>query len=207
MTVAELCDLYLLETEATGKVKPSTLAMDRSRIEQHVRPLIGNRTVRSLLPNDMAKLQADITSGRTAKARPPQGRGGKTTGGRGVAARTLGMLGTILEYGKRRGLTVTNPVRGVKRFPDGKQRRFLSLEEIAKLGEAMRDPGSEGENTIGIAAVRFLLLTGFRRMEALALPWAWVDAKFRCIRFEDTKSGPPSARENPMPALHRKPSP
>ena len=44
-------------------------------------------------------------------------------------------------------------------------------------------------------------------MEALALPWAWVDTKSRCIRFEDTKSGPPSARENPMPALHRKPSP
>ena len=31
MTVAELCDLYL--EEAAGRVKASTLAMDRSRIE------------------------------------------------------------------------------------------------------------------------------------------------------------------------------
>ena len=26
-------------------------------------------------------------------------------------------------------------------------------------------------------------------MEALALPWEWVDTRARCIRFEDTKSG------------------
>jgi integrase len=33
-------------------------------------------------------------------------------------------------------------------------------------------------------------MTGLRRMEALALPQAWVDGRARCIRFEDTKSGP-----------------
>lgn len=144
-TVAELCDLYIKEAEATGRVKSSTLAMDRSRIERHVKPLIGGHSARTLASGELAKLQADIAGGRTAKARPVQGRGGRTTGGRGVAARTLGMLGTILEYGKRHGLAVTNPARGVERFPDGKQRRFLSLEEIAKLGEVMRDPGSERE--------------------------------------------------------------
>jgi integrase len=45
------------------------------------------------------------------------------------------------------------------------------------------------EKRTGLAAIRFLLLTGFRRMEALALPWEWVDARARCIRFADTKSG------------------
>lgn len=39
------------------------------------------------------------------------------------------------------------------------------------------------------ATICFLLLTGLRRMEALALPRAWIDAKARCIRFADTKSG------------------
>jgi integrase len=54
----------------------------------------------------------------------------------------------------------------------------------------MRDAEEEGiENRIGLAATRFLLLTGLRRMEALALPWGWVDSRSRCIRFEDTKSG------------------
>jgi hypothetical protein len=37
LTVAELCDLYL--ADAKGRIKPSTLAMDRSRMECHVKPL------------------------------------------------------------------------------------------------------------------------------------------------------------------------
>ena len=35
--------------------------------------------------------------------------------------------------------------------------------------------------------MRFLLLSGCRRMEALALPLAWVDAGAGCIRFRDAK--------------------
>src|SRR5271167_3210773 len=42
MTVAQLCDLYV--REAAGRVKASTLAMDRSRIACHVVPVLGNRT-------------------------------------------------------------------------------------------------------------------------------------------------------------------
>ena len=43
MTVAELCDLYF--TDARSRIKASTLSMDRSRIESHVKPLIGRRAV------------------------------------------------------------------------------------------------------------------------------------------------------------------
>jgi len=46
-----------------------------------------------------------------------------------------------------------------------------------------------GENATAFAAIRLLLLTGLRRMEALALPRASVDCRARCIRFGDTKSG------------------
>ena len=53
----------------------------------------------------------------------------------------------------------------------------------------MRKAEDNGENRTGIAAIRALLLTGCRRNETLALPWSWLDAKARCIRFEDTKSG------------------
>jgi integrase len=74
--------------------------------------------------------------------------------------------------------------------PEGKQRRFLSLDEIGQLGAVLRDAGEEGiQSRLGLAAIRFLLLTGLRRMEALALPWEWVDTRSRCIRFGDTKSG------------------
>jgi integrase len=187
MTVTELCDLYLSEGEV--RIKPSTLAMDRSRIERHVKPLIGRRAVRSLTSEDVEKMQLDIVAGKTARERG-RGRGGVTTGGKGVAARTVGMLGAILELGRRRRLIRENPARGVARLPEGKQRRFLNLDEIAELGAVMRDADADGtDRKTGLAAIRFLLLTGLRRMEALALPWEWVDARARCIRFADTKSG------------------
>ena len=187
ITVSELCDLYL--ADAKGRIKASTLAMDRSRIECHVKPLIGRRTVGALTRRDIERFQTDVAAGKTAKPRREKGRGGRGSGGRGVAARTVGMLGTILEFGKRHGMISENPARGVRRFPDNKRWRFLSLDELAALGEAMREGTANGANCTGVAAVRMLLLTGCRRNEVLGLPWAWLDTKARCIRFADTKSG------------------
>jgi len=187
ITLAELCDLYL--TDSRGRIKSSTLAMDRSRIERHVKPLLGRHAVRSLTPADIERMQLDIAGGKTARGRP-EGRGGATTGGRGVAARTVGMLGTILEFARRRRIITDNPARGVAKLPEGRQRRFLSLDEIGRLGAAMREAEAAGfENRTGLAAIRFLLLTGLRRNEALALPWEWVDVASGCIRFADSKSG------------------
>lgn len=188
ITITELCDLYL--ADAAGRIKASTLAMDKSRIERHVKPLIGRLTVRSVTAADIERMKADIMAGKTAKPRKEEGRGGMTTGGPGVAARTVGMLGTILEYARQPlKLIKENPARGVKKPADGKQRRFLTIEEIATLGEKMREAETAGENPTALAAIRLLLLTGLRRMEALALPRAWIDTRTRCIRFEDTKSG------------------
>ena len=39
LSIAELCDLYMREGVATKK--PSTLAVDRGRIERHIKPLLG----------------------------------------------------------------------------------------------------------------------------------------------------------------------
>ncbi|HYU46743.1 MAG TPA: site-specific integrase [Terriglobales bacterium] len=187
MTVSELCDQYV--ADAKGRIKESTLAMDKSRIETHVKPLIGKLTVRSLTASDIERLKSDIMAGKTAKPRK-KGRGGAVTGGRGVAARTMGMLGTILEYARHPlNLIKDNPARGLKKPSEGRQRRFLSLEEIANLGAVMRQAETMGENDSGVTAIRFLLMTGLRRMEALALPRDWIDARNQCIRFHDTKSG------------------
>ena len=145
ITVSDLCDLYL--ADAKSRIKASTWAMDRSRIETHVKPLIGRFTVRSLTTADIERMKAEIIAGKTAKPRKASGRGGVATGGPGVAARTLGMTGTILEYAKQTlKLIKDNPSRGVKKPPDRKQKRFLTLEEITKLGQAMREAETAGEN-------------------------------------------------------------
>jgi integrase len=99
------------------------------------------------------------------------------------------MLGAIFEFAKRHGTIGDNPARGIRRFADNKLRRFLNTDELRALGVAMRKAQREGENPTGIAAIRALLLTGCRRNEILALPWASLDTKSGCIRFEDSKSG------------------
>ena len=186
LTISELCDWYL--REAVGWVKPNTLLMDRSRIECHVKPLIGRLTVLNLTTGDITRMQTDIALGVTAKGKR-KGRGGNARGGRGVASRTVGMLGTIIEYAKRAGLMKENPARSVQKYPTQKRTRFLSPEEMSALGNAMRELEKVGDNKIGIAAIRVLLLTGCRRNEILALPWAWIDPRLRCLRFGDTKTG------------------
>ena len=193
MTVAEVCDWYLEQAEAgrllgrKGKpIKASTLVMDRSRIEQHVKPLIGRKAVRRLGLDEIESFQAQVAAGKTAKARPKKVRGGVTTGGDGVAGRTVGMLRTILEHAKRRKLIAENPARGVRKLADNKRTTRLSLEQLAALGKAMRE--AEDENTTGLAAIRLMMLTGFRRNEALGIKPAWLlDAGG--IEFPDTKSG------------------
>lgn len=193
MTIGDLCDWYLSAArrgEILGRrgerIKASTLAMDRSRIETHVKPLLGRSRPDSLTDTDIARFQRDIAAGKTAKQR--QGRGGATTGGAGVAARTVRMLGAVLEHAKRAKLVQANPARGVRQLAEGTGDRRLSEEEIIALGAAMRS--AEGrESPVALAALRFLLLSGFRRMEALSLRWDAIDPKNRCITLADTKSG------------------
>jgi integrase len=192
-TVAEICDWYLEKAESgelLGRrrrpIVQKTLVLDRSRINTHVRPLLGNRLVRGLTVADIERFQADVTGGKTAK--PRTGRGGITTGGVGVAGRTVGMLHTIFEQAVRLKMIEENPAKGVRKaITDVKLERRLSLAEIGALGAAMHK--AVEESPVALAAIRFMLLTGFRRMEVLALERAWVDAASSCVRFPTTKSG------------------
>lgn len=194
ITVAELADEYL--AAAVGRIKATTLAVDKSRIERHVKPLLGSRKVTSLTARDMEKFLRDVESGKTAPKETPKGKtkgrrakGGQTRGGPAVASRALSMLGTILERAVRDGVIDKNPVRGIKRPKEQKKRPPFSFEAVAAVGRAARELEAAGENIVGLRAVRFLLMTGTRRMEALTLKWSFVDRHKRCLRFPDTKTG------------------
>jgi integrase len=195
MTLAEVCDWYLKEAEAgrlLGRnrrpIKASTLHMDRSRIETHIKPLLGSRTVSGLTLRDVEGMQADIAAGKSARGR--KGRGGRATGGAGVASRTIGTLRGLLGHAARLKIIGGNPAEGVRQLAGERRQRRLSEDEICHLGQVMRQAGAEGEHPTGLAAVRLMLLTGFRRMEALGLERRWFRRKEHCIRFPDTKSGP-----------------
>ena len=194
-TVTEICDWYIAEA-AAGRIlgrrrraiKASTLVMDRSRIESHIKPLLGKRQVASLKLGDIEGAQADIAAGKTSKTRVG-GRGGATTGGEGVAARTMSTLHAIFEHAVRLGQIEANPAKGVRKLASVPRERRLSRSEIERLGKTLRAVTEEGEHATALAAIRFLLLTGFRRMEALGLQRAWLDEEEEAIRFPDTKSG------------------
>lgn len=194
MTVAEVCAWYLDEAKA-GKllgrsrkpIKQSTLKMDASRIETHVIPLLGSRTARSLALRDIEAFQTRIAAGVQQPAR--RGRGGQARGGDGVAARTTGMLRTIFSHAHRAGLLDRNPATGARLIASSSVKRRLSEIEVCRLGEALSRAEAEGEHPVAIRAIRFILLTGFRRMEALGLQADWIISKPISVAFPDTKSG------------------
>ncbi|MGU3656319.1 tyrosine-type recombinase/integrase [Methylobacterium fujisawaense] len=196
LTVSALCDWYLTEAEAgrlIGRnrrpIKASSLSGDRSRIALHIKPLIGNRVVSQLKLADIERLQGDIAAGRTARA-PKIGRGGQTTGGIGVAARAVSTLRSLFNHARRLGLIEASPATGVRIMASQKMKRYLSAGEIRHLGKVMTQMEREGEHPTGLAAIRVMLLTGFRRMEVLAMRKEWVQPDDNLVRFPDTKSGP-----------------
>ena len=196
LSVAELCDWYLAEAAAgrlIGRlrrpIKASSLAGDRSRIEQHIKPLIGTRMVSQLKLADIERLQGDIAAGRTARPRTSP-RGGHTAGGSGVAARSVGTLRSLCNHARRLGVIENNPAHGVRIMASQRLKRYLSAGEIRHLGKVMTQMEREGEHPTGIAAIRIMLLTGFRRMEVLAMCKEWVQPDDNLVRFPDTKSGP-----------------
>jgi integrase len=197
-TVGELCDLYVADVEA-GRVltrrqapkKISTLSTDRGRIERHIKPLLGRRTVAAVTREDVDDFMHDIAAGKTAgKIKTNKTRGvANVRGGKGTASRTLGLLGAIFSYAVRHRMRADNPVHGVTRFADGRRERRLTDDEYNALGEALRKAEMGSMWPAAIAATRFLGLTGWRSGQALGLRWAEVDLDRRTAILVDTKTG------------------
>jgi integrase len=204
LTVSQLCDEYLAAMK--GQLKPSTFANDKGRIERHIKPLLGSSIVETLKASDVERFVRDVTAGKTAakerqasKANNKRKRAGALArGGPGAAARGAGLLRTILQRAVRDGIMPANPARGVKRPKDKTRNQPFSFERVAAVGEAMRDIQAEELTELGelrqftpvvLRVARFLVLSGCRKSEALALQWRDVDAAGHCLRLRDTKTG------------------
>ncbi|WP_213982080.1 integrase arm-type DNA-binding domain-containing protein [Sphingomonas sp. dw_22] len=193
-SVADVCDWYLEEAESgrllgrrNRPIKDSTLYMDRSRIERHIKPLLGSRKVASLNTADISRMQADIAAGKTAVSRR-SGRGRFSAGGAGAAARTVSTLQAIFAHAKRLNVIEDNPAVGVRRLAGNRRERRLSAQELAQFGEAMRELVEFGEARKGLDLVRLIAVTGFRLNEAQGIRRPWVDQQNAVITLPDTKS-------------------
>jgi len=189
MTVKELCELYLEQGVHTKK--ESTLKTDRGRINRHIIPLLGNRQITNVSGADIEKFMRDVADGKTAITTKTKPRGKAVVkGGRGTAARTVGLLSAILTFAVKRNLLPDNPARGVERYPDNKRETYLSLEDFRMLGAVLSELESEGENPTGIDCLRLLAMTGARKGEVVRLQWDEVDFGTGCLRLRDSKTGP-----------------
>lgn len=182
LTVAELCDLYLKEGVATKK--ESTLKLDRIRIERHIKPNIGKLRIHEITAAEVERLMNDVASGRVKANATPHTRGGK-----GAAARTIGLLSGIFKFAMARKLCAENPAKAVRRFKDNRRERFLSPAELGRLGDTLSAAEAGGAHPYHIAILRLLTLTGARKNEIAQLKWSEVRDEGSWVQLEDSKTG------------------
>ena len=105
-----------------------------------------------------------------------------------AADRSAPVLSVILRQAEVYGYRPegSNPCVGIKRYRRRGRERFLSPEEMQRLGAVL----SRHENTrsLEIATIRLLLLTGCRRNEILTLKWP--DYREGHLYLRDSKTGP-----------------
>ena len=196
-TVAEVCDRWLaLGVGPKGRLKrPTTLAMDRSRIDSHIRRHdIGGAKIRAVTAADVRRWLADVMDGKTAVdekvADRPRSRR-IVRGGAGVAARTLRMLKAMFAYAVRHGLIAENPARDVHapEHTEKERERYLSPEELARLGKSLSRAKQSGAAWQATDCIKLLLATGLRKDEALSLRWSDIDFERRRLGATGDQDG------------------
>ena len=200
-TVAELAELYLGPDGRAARPmkKESSWTQDESCLHRHILPLLGKKIARTLTKEEIERFQADVAAGKTARDEKTGFRGRAIVkGGKGVAARSLGTLSAMLEYGVTRKVLPINPAKGVTLYKGEKKERPLAPSEVSTLayGLAILEELGMVSSTMG-AAIKLLLLTGARKNEITSLKWDYVNLERGCLALPDSKTG---AKAIPLPA-------
>jgi integrase len=195
-TLRELAEIFLAE-QVEAKRKRTTATHYRSLLEKVVLRELGSRKAEQVTTSDLARLHSKMRN------RPYQ------------ANRMLEVVGSLYSFaGKRKILPLGfNPARGIEQYPEKARERFLTADELARLGDAVREAETVGlpyeidkakptakhapkegnrRTKIGphaAAAVRLLILTGARLREILHLKWEHVDLERGLVLLPDSKTG------------------
>ena len=194
VTLSKLVELFV---EGHGpKLKAASLTNYVSALNKHVLPVLGKRPAETITTKDLNKIHISLVE------HPHH------------ANRVIAYLGSVFSWGAVNGYVseAFNPARAVKRFKEQGRQRYLSDEELARLGSALVLAETEGlpwtikatgdkrkhvakdkktiiYPTYVTNAVRLLLLTGCRLREILHLQWKEVDIGRGLLFLPDSKTG------------------
>ena len=173
ITIKELAERFDKEHIAI-RVKASTGKEYRRNLQRFILPALGQLTVIGITRADVAKFHHDL------RHIPYQ------------ANRCLEVVSKMFSLSEMWGLRPdgSNPRKHIRKYPEEKRERFLSAAELRRIGEVLREMGSERvELSSAILAARLLILTGCRLGEIMTLKWEYIDFDERVLRLPDSKTG------------------
>lgn len=154
VTVADLAKRFD-EEHIVVRLKPASAYSYRKSLRRHILPAIGKLRVTYVTRADVAKLHHDLRDTLYQ------------------SNRNLDIVSKMFNLAETWGVRPdgSNPCRHVKKYPEEKRKRYLSGNELARLGEALRECEEGGESQSTVNLIRLLLLTGCRLNEILTLKW------------------------------------
>ncbi|UHD45823.1 site-specific integrase [Aureimonas altamirensis] len=197
MTVSALVDLYEKEgcVIQRGKrqgqpMKPLTKQLTLARLRNHVVPLLGTRRAPEINPGDIERFVADVTAGKTAKDEKVGPRKRVIVrGGDGAARKVVRDLSAVFSFAQRREIVKGNPCEtAAVRKTDNRRERYLTLDEVTRLGAALDELEAEGVNAKAVNIARLWALTGCRRDEIAGLRWSELFVDEGLLMLEDSKT-------------------
>ena len=180
-TVAEFAERFLVE-HIEPRRKKSTAREYRRLFDSVILPALGKRRVAEVTAQDVARLHHEQ---RHAPVN---------------ANLAIARLHTMFDFAERIGVRPegTNPCKRITKYPQRHRERFLSAEELGRLGKALSE--FDAGMPFAVAAIRLLIYSGARKSEILGLQWNWIDLQLGEARLPDSKTGPKTLHL-PPPAL------
>jgi integrase len=157
-------------------------------LDRHILPGLGSRKVVDITPADITKFLHSVGHQPSRKREDR----GKLVPTPILANRARSLLSKMLALAIAWDVRSdpVNPIQRVAKFPERSRERFLSGDEIKRLGDALRAVEADAtEAWQAIAAIRLLLFTGCRRGEILSLKWEYVDHDMQALLLPDSKTG------------------
>jgi integrase len=178
----KLAEGYMRE-HAAVKCKHRTQEEYNRLLRLHILPALGSKSASQVTKAETSRLHTGMAAKPSA------------------ANRCLSLIDAIWNRAVNTGeiVSLPNPTKGIEPYPEQNRDRYLTLEEMKRLGQAMHlaettglpwvvdETGPKAKHLAkpenrkrlvdvhAVAAIRMLILTGARLREILYARWDWVD--------------------------------